>query len=78
MTMEDDLMLGLIANQKKMQRSASMASVSGVNYVKEAFQILEAKALNNDVVKTYPKEFADFLVRNAGEIVGAFERKMGV
>lgn len=74
--MEDDLMLGLIANQKKMHRSASMTAVSGANYVKEAFQILEAKALNNEVVKTYPKEFADFLVRNAEEIVGAFERRV--
>jgi len=74
--MDTDLLLGMIANQKKMQRSSSMTNFIGTSVIKDAFQILEAKSLNNNVIKSNPKQFAEFLLRNADEIIAAFERRI--
>jgi hypothetical protein len=71
--MDDLLLLGLIANQKKMARSGSSGSSA---HVREAIQILEAKAMSNEMVKSYPKEFGDFLTRNIDEIIRTFEARL--
>lgn len=74
--MESTLLLDMIANPKKMQRSATSQGFSSTSFIiKEAFQILEAKAMANEMVKNNPKDFADFLIRNSDEIVGTFERR---
>lgn len=72
----DDLYLGLIANHKKMARSGSTGSFTGAAVVRDAIQILEAKAVASEIVRANPKEFADFIIRNSDEIVASFERKL--
>ncbi len=76
---DKDLML-LLANPKKLQRSGSSTSVitqsTTLQPVREAFQILESKCGKEPTIQEYPKEFADFIIRNIPEIIKAFNRSI--
>jgi len=63
-----DLMLGLIANQKRLKPRQD-------NILREAIQIFESKVMANECARRNPKEFSEFLLKNTPGILGAFEKR---
>ena len=74
----------LLGDPKKFQKvskandGTGVLSSSHISIIKDTFQILEKKSLENKVVLSHPREFKEFIIRNIPEILSCFEKTLAM
>lgn len=76
---EDDLLIRMIANTKKLTEKPKKNSVQlPLNAISDGtlYQIFTERYLSHSLVQQYPSEFAHFISAKSPTIIGAFEKSI--